>query len=156
MEGLHRVAGVGATIDIAGKEYRCSSVTLGVQAEIEAYIVSKRSVFMEDIVKGITGIPAALQEKFIAEAVKQVQRGRTVSKSELMEFLGTFEGNCYLLWAMIRDNHPEVATLEDAKKIGGSIPLIELELKLDAAAGFGDEKNSAGPATSRAEAKAEE
>jgi len=155
MEGLQRVAGAAGTITLAGKEFRCAQITLGHLSEVEAYIVSQRAGFIDTVAEQIKNLPRDLQDRFIAASVKQAQSGRTVSREDMREFLSTREGNCYLLWCMIRDAQPEYKHLASVIELCNTIPILTLEAKVDVAAGLSDAKNSDGLAASQAEAVTE-
>lgn len=139
MDGLRRVAGITAPIELNGKVYRTKAWSLGGRAEIESYIVSKRPPILDEVAKQIHLVPAGLHPQILDAAMRRLEQGSIATEKEVLEFLSTAEGGAYLFWQAVRDHHPEVATLADATEIVKPLTLGELNEKLQQCMGLRDE-----------------
>lgn len=141
------MVGAALPITINGTTYQTSSqLRFDMRGEIEARIVSLRPDFMEEIGKSLKHFPKEYHKEIIAEAVKRAAMANFVTNEEFDAYLNTEEGAAYLLWVMIREKQPEIDSLEKALAIAKKIDLLDLQRKLDRAAGLSELKNSDGPA----------
>lgn len=145
-DGLRRVAGAGSPITLAGRTFRTSPLTLGMRAEIEAHLVARRANLLVKVAEQLDAVPARHHDALWDAAMRQTQRQAVAGDAEVAEYLHTFEGACFLLWLLVRGEHPEIDCLDKAIELARPVPLWELQAGLDRASGTADLKNSAGPA----------
>lgn len=144
---VRNMVGAALPITIDGVTYQTATqLRFDMRGEIEARIVSLRPDFMEEIGKSLKHFPREYHKEIIAEAVKRSAMANFVTNEEFDAYLNTEEGAAYLLWVMIREKQPEIDSLEKALAIAKKIDVLELQRKLDRAAGLSELKNSDGPA----------
>ncbi len=146
MDGLQRVAASDNEITLKGVSYRTSPMTVGMWGEIEAHIGSGRATAtIESIASALPRIPKQYHAAWIEAAAARAEKSRQVSSLDVTEFLRSYDGAAFLLWALLRKHNPQFKSHEDVKALIDDTPLVEIQAKLDAASGMNDLKKSAGP-----------
>jgi hypothetical protein len=111
MDGLLNLSGQrSVTVEINGKQWTFDTAYLRDYAEMEQYILSHRP----DPLEGLAGLPDDVRADAVRVAMQQRQRSPFVSMSELAEFESSVHGVAWRVWRALRNNHPEIAGIDDA------------------------------------------
>ncbi len=136
-DGLKNIAGTPATVTIGGKEYRLTQWTPELIGEVEEYVVSLRP---NPIVKtkeaaGVIdadGKPLFTpkeQQFMISEAIKQTaMMNHSASQEEVSCFMQSYNGSCFLFWAVARTHQPEINSPTTARKTLDLLSKQEMDL----------------------------
>jgi hypothetical protein len=125
VEGLHEVAGEAGSVgpngknslEIDGKEYVLRPKTLRHYVERETHILGRTSPMslLEHIPLAIRGDDRVrIENKIVQGAIAQP---RFVTLSEDALFDNSIYGTAYELWRSLRDDYPEIKTVEDALEL---------------------------------------
>jgi len=111
-ESLADVAGKGLTINIKGKDYELSVITIDDLAEFQKYIKSQRlKTFLE--------IAVELDSKTKAESISAIMAYQ-LTVEQMTEEMRTMEGTRYFLWASLKKKQPKI-------KLGEMGSLVDLD-----------------------------
>jgi len=102
MTGLPDMAGTARTVEIKGKEYKVSPLTIDDLAEFEVIV---RSVRNKALLRSLEG--SDLKDSLLAEAIGAAA-ARPVSLSDIDKNMGSMIGVRFLLWCALKKNHPEL------------------------------------------------
>ena len=111
MTTLPDMAGTPRTVEIRGKEYKVSPLTIDDLAEFETIVRMERNKALLGSLKG-----SELDNDVIAEAIGAAA-ARPVSLKDIDNNMGSMMGVRFLLWCALRKNHPEVKLNEMGKLI---------------------------------------
>ncbi len=136
-EGAKNIAGTPASVTIGGKTYRLTQWTPELIGEVEEYVVSLRA---NPIVKtkeaagvldaeGAPLFTAEEQQFMITEAIKQTaMMNHSASQEEVSLFLQSYDGSCFLFWAMARRHQPEIDSRATARQTLDKLSKPEMDL----------------------------
>lgn len=150
MSKQHRTAGVDyREIAIGEKTYKMRPLTVGAYAELEAYIVSKRPDPLALASQAAAKAPASQHDAIWRAAMDRAMALRTVTPEEAQAFEDSMDGLAWKFWQCIRQDHPEVDSIQAAKELiisAGDERLREIAVATELASGEADLGNSTGPA----------
>lgn len=106
MSNLEKMAATGTEVEIKGKKYIFSPLTIRDMAEFESYIRSNL----------INGFLTATKDGNIEsdERIKILNNlaSKEISDLEVSKHMNSWSGGCWLFWKSLNKNHPEIK-LED-------------------------------------------
>lgn len=102
MSELAPIAGTARMVEIKGKEYRVSPLTIDDLAEFEVVV---RSVRNKALLRSLEG--SDLEDSLLAEAIGAAA-ARPVSLRDIDKNMGSMIGVRFLLWCALKKNHPEL------------------------------------------------
>ena len=102
MTSLPDMAGTPRPVQIKGKEYKVSPLTIDDLAEFETIIRKERNRALLESLES-----SKLQDSVITEAIG-VTASKPVSLSEIDKHMGSMMGVRFLLWCSLKKNHPEL------------------------------------------------
>jgi len=105
------------TVLIAGKEYKIRPLTLGVYAQMEAFIVSQRPDPLVIASESIKKLPVTQHDAVWRAAMNQALSARTVTTEQATDFENSVDGLAWKLWQCLKENHPEIDGIESAKQL---------------------------------------
>ena len=122
MTALPDMAGTSRTVEIRGKEYKVSPLTIDDLAEFETLVKTERNKALIGSLKD-----SGLKDSMITEAIAATAT-KPVSLNEIDRNMGSMMGVRFLLWCALKKNQPEVKleamgnlitldNFEDASKI---------------------------------------
>jgi hypothetical protein len=151
-----RVAGkTSQTIELGGKIYTLRPYTVGLWAEMSAFVRGLKGDPIREVCQRLDAIPPEQQQRWMRAAV-EAAANQSPSEQELSAFEKSLLGTAFRLWTTLRSEHanefPGPQAVLDAllalSQREGEKKLAEIMLKLEVAGGEADLKNSAGrPAT---------
>ena len=148
-DNLQTVSGAGATFKIGDKDYRLKPPSFGTFGEVERHIASIKPNPLDALSSTIHKFPPEKQEELMRIACEvATKQTQSVPEHEVMEFLSSYSGICFFWWVAIRDNHPEVKTLDDATGLLSDLDnarLLKLQILLMKISGLEDLGNSPSP-----------
>jgi hypothetical protein len=152
-DGLQRIAGVGARIEIGGRHYRLAAISLADLGELEQHVVSLRADPIAALAGSIERFTSAQQQRLLSEAVRQASKQcRYAAPSEVDAFLKSFDGIGFFFWLAIRKHQPEIDAPEKARALIAELApaaIARLQRELIEASGLGAVgKNCSGPVRS--------
>lgn len=104
-EDLSQAAGRGVEVELNGKKWKLSPLTMGDLAEFQSHLHGKKLGKMKELLRELA---PAEKLQAIGMAV-----GDSVTEDEMEREMTTFEGVRFVLWRCVRRSHPEL-TLEQA------------------------------------------
>ena len=102
MTELAPIAGTARTVQIKGKEYKVSPLTIDDLAEFEVVVRMERN---KALLRSLEG--SDLKDSLLAEAIGSAA-AKPVSLSDIDKNMGSMIGVRFLLWCALKKNHPEV------------------------------------------------
>jgi hypothetical protein len=147
-----RVAGATSqTIELGGEKYTLKPYTVGLWAEMSAFVRSLKGDPIKEICDRLDSIPAEQQSRWMRAAV-EAAANQSPSEQELSAFETSLLGTAFKLWTTLKIDHAgefpspqavldKLASLSTAE---GEKTLAEIILKLEVAGGEADLKNCAG------------
>jgi len=96
------------TLTVCGRKYTLTAPGIGqLYADLEAYIISRRSDPLEAVARAIAAgkIPESQQDRAWRIAMEQATRMGAVSQAEMTEFENSPRGLAYKLWACLQAEH---------------------------------------------------
>lgn len=102
MTTLPDMAGTPRTVEIRGKEYKVSPLTIDDLAEFETVVRKERNKALLESLES-----SKLQDSVITEAIG-VTASRPVSLADIDKHMGSMMGVRFLLWCSLKKNHPEL------------------------------------------------
>ncbi len=118
MDGLCNVAGADGTITLNGTKYRLSVPTKLDYGELEREVILRRSNPLRELARCLQDFsPEDKRLALRAAADSIAERPSRASQLEVGQFTGTLEGISYMLYMMLRRNHPEIDSPEKAGEL---------------------------------------
>ncbi len=123
-DGLKNIAGTPATVIIGGKEYRLTQWDPELIGAIEDYVVSLRPSAIVKAKEACLTLDSdnkplfspEEQQFMISEAIRLApMANHKASSEEVNLFIQSYDGSCYLFWAMARTHHPEIDSHKTAR-----------------------------------------
>lgn len=115
MDGLCNVTGADGKATIGGKQYTLTIPTAVDFGEMERHVMSLRGNPLKELASCVADYPADLQQTAIKAACDSVAgRPPRITVDELQVFSGSPDGIVYMLYMMLRVNHPEIDGPEKA------------------------------------------
>lgn len=157
MSKHHRTAGTDyQVINLDGTEYKIRPLTVGAYSEMEAYIVSLRSDPLGEAANAVDRLPPQHHAAIWEAAMKQAVNNRTVTGPEAAAFENSIHGLAWKFWQCLKQDHPDIASVNDAMELlsyAGSKRLEEISKAIELGSGEADLEKSSGQAlTETAEA----
>ena len=150
MSKHHRTAGVDfRQITIDEKTYTMRPFTVGMYAEMEAYIVSKRPDPLTVASEAVSKLPSNQHDAIWKAAMNQAVNARTVTAEEATVFENSVEGLSWKVWQSLKCDHPEIDSPIKARELlvkAGEEKFEEIALAVEIASGEADLKKSTGQA----------
>jgi len=150
MSKHHRTAGLDSqVIEIGGKSYTLRPLTVGVYASMETYLVSTRPDPLAIASEAVKRLPANQHEAVWKAAMAQAVAGRTVTSQQVAEFENSIDGLAWKLWQCLKQDQPEIDSVEAARSLliqAGEEHFERLARAAEIASGESDLKKSSGPA----------
>lgn len=150
---LHRTAGASSqTLVIGEKTYTLRPLTVGLYAEMEAYVVAQREDPMVIAALACQKVPAQFHTDIWDSAMRAAKSARTVTAAEMSAFEQSIRGLAFKFWACLKTDHPKL-TVDDALKLieeAGEERMAELQARIHVGSGEADLKNSSGQAEATA------
>ena len=155
MSKHQRTAGVDQrTVPIAGKDYTFRPLTVGVYASMESYVVSRRPDPLAIASEAVKKLPPQNHDAIWKAAMSAAITSRTVSPAEMSDFENSVDGLCWKIWQSLRQDHPEIDSVEAAKDLlvrAGEAGEFEMVARtVEITSGEADLKKSTGQADERA------
>jgi hypothetical protein len=155
MSKQHRTAGVDFRVEtINGKDYTLRPLTLGVYAEMEAYIISQRPDPLAVASAAVSRLPQSQHKAIWDAAMEKAVSDRVVSTEQAKAFEDSLDGLCWKLWQCLKQDHPEINSVQAARDLmleAGEEHFEKLAYATELASGEADIKKSSGPAEDRAD-----
>lgn len=160
-ETLASVSGGIVDVQVAGKTYRLSAVTLGHYAQIESRLIAKRKGDVRDAVRVAVAeaqlLPEEIRVPFIKDAFERLKDPVDVSIQEVMYWMTTPAGMLYTIALCALENHPEFAgDVDAALSVFSKVSADAIELvaeKMKKASGEEELGNSSGRESTTATAQ---
>ena len=150
MSKHQRTAGVDYRENtINGKTYRYRPLTVGIYASMESFIVSKRPDPLAIAAESVKRLPPNYHDAVWKAAMHEAVTARTVTAPEMAAFENSVDGLAWKLWQCLKDNHPEIDSIDAAKQIlidAGDAHFEQLARTVEIATGEADIKKSSGQA----------
>lgn len=128
MDGLSNVNAVGAEFAADGKTWKLEPFTLELWGELEKHIQTLRPNPVLATAAILDLVADKYKQELIAAAMHEAAMARPVSMQETQQFLLGRDGLAWSLWRCGQKNHPELATLDDARqvvvKLGSNLLLL--------------------------------
>lgn len=148
MSKHHRTAGVDRrTVTILGKQYTLRPLTVGVYAQMEAYIISCRPDPLAVASEAVGKLPASQHDAVWRAAMNQAVAARVVTAEAAAEFENSVNGLAWKLWQCMREDNPEINSMEAARDLlikAGEEHFEYLARSTELASGEADLKKSSG------------
>jgi hypothetical protein len=127
MDGLCNTAGSDGILTIDGKEYRPSVPTAADFGELERHVVSLRGNPLKELAACLDDFPAASRQTALKVACDSIAgRSPRSTFEEMEEFMGSPAGIVFMLFMMLRRNHPEIDSQEAANELLGKVNAAEV------------------------------
>jgi hypothetical protein len=156
MSKHHRTAGVDyRIIKINGKPYKARSIRTGDYAAMESYIISTRPDPLDIASAAVARLPKSQHDAIWKVAMDRAISARTVTPDQAKDFENSFDGLAWTIWQCLKDNHPELDTIEAARDLLASVNEEDMAYLLQAiqlASGQAELGKSTGQAETEAEA----
>lgn len=122
MDGMCNVTGADGTIEIGGKAYRLSVPTGADLGDLERYVISLRGNPLKELAECIDSYPAALQQAALRAASDSIaDRSPRADDQEIKRFASSPMNLPFMLFLMLRRNHPEIDGIEAASQLMASL-----------------------------------
>lgn len=143
-DGLNRVLGTDTTIELNGKKYKATRLRYKHIAEASQHVLDIRPDLIEEVGKSLAKVPEQFHQAIIDAAVRRMEQRTQVEEAELRRFMGSMEGQHFVLWMMLRDNNPQFDSPAKVQAEFDDLDLEELARKIKEKSGLDDLKNSDG------------
>jgi hypothetical protein len=144
----HRTSGVDCKhIVIAGKQYKLRPLTIGIYAQMESFIISRRPDPLAIASEAVRKLPQSQHDAVWRAAMNQAVAARTVTAEEAAAFENSVDGLAWKLWQCMVENHPEIDSIAAAKALlieAGEQHFELLARSVEIASGEADLKKSSG------------
>lgn len=148
MSKHHRTAGTDfRREEIQGVVYTLRPLTVGVYASMESFIASRRPDPLSIASEAVKKLPVAQHAAIWDAAMKNAVLARTVTAEEAAAFENSVDGLAWKLWQCLKQDHPEIDSLEAARKLliaAGDEHFERLARATEIASGEADLKKSSG------------
>lgn len=135
MSTLTRMAAVFKELQIGGKSYKFSPLSLGDWAQIYA---QAQELFFEDMRRRLRALPQdSSQFKELADKLAKLDRGQLAELA--MPYTTGSEASALQVWLMLKHNHPDI-TKEEAGNLLTFAEFLKVSEELNVDEG-GDEKS---------------
>jgi len=130
-------------VELQGKEYTLSNMTLGLYAELQQWAEKQLYKKLHDRLKAL---PADSEDKDIRE-IRQQLKDKIVNISqgeirfEIATIMNSAEGAAYQLFLMLKKNHPEIKSPEDCKHLVTFERFNQLQKLVEGDVDEGDKKS---------------
>ena len=110
--------GTGSFLTLRGKRYQCGRVRIKHFAEARAFLMSlapdplKELRDTEENAKTFDAFPPEVQKALALKALEIREERRALSSQEAAHWINGPEGVLFFFWVMVRDHHPELATIQ--------------------------------------------
>ena len=95
------------TISVGGSVYLVDRMTHSIQGTVYQWVRKRQRSPMDDLLGKISNWPLRLQEAAISKAMELDQK-KELTQDQIWDTLTTHEGAAFLLWCLVRGNHPEL------------------------------------------------
>ncbi len=150
MSKHYRTAGADSRqITILGKPYTMRPLTIGVYADMEAFIISRRPDPLAIASEAVKRLPAAQHESIWRAAMNQAVAARTVTAEEASAFENSVDGLAWKVWQCLKQDHPEIDSMDAARQLliaAGESHFEQIARATEIASGEADLKKSSGQA----------
>lgn len=117
MSKHQRTAGADyRTITVAGAQYTLRPLTVGAYAAMEAFIASVKPDPLAIASEAVKRLPASQHDAVWRAAMREAITARTVTAEEAAVFENSVDGLAWKLWQCMKVDHPEINSLDAAKK----------------------------------------
>lgn len=118
MNGLQNITGAPASIEIDGRNYQLSPLTLRALGEVERRVIVRRISPLDALADCIDRFSPAQQRLLIDRAVEETSRlSLAATQEEVAAFLASYEGICFFFYLAACDQHPEIDSPETAQRL---------------------------------------
>lgn len=149
-----RSAGVSTVpIEIDGKTYTLRTPTCDFFPRFQDWIVQEKGDPIADVCSRSNLIPESHLHILLEAAIKVAQDNRVVTMEDIKKYSSTIRGLSWQFWQLVKQDHPEIDTLDAAQEILVKLDQaksMELLGKMRIASGEEDAKNSSGQAAAEA------
>ena len=114
-EDLSQAAGRGVEIELRGKKWKLSPLTMGDLADFQGYLRSER---LKAVAGGLLALPIEERTALLRQVVRE-----PVDSADMDAEMASPAGSRYILWRSLRRLHPEM-TLE---LVGDLITTADIE-----------------------------
>lgn len=146
----YRTAGLDyRVVEINGRPFKLRPLTLGVYAELEAYIISQRPDPLAIAGEAVKKLPANQHDAVWKAAMAHAVTARTVTSEQAAAFEDSVDGLAWKLWQCLKADQPEFDSLESVRALmiqAGEAKFEELARAAEIASGEADLKKSSGQA----------
>lgn len=135
-------------IHIGDTDYTIRPLTVGVYAEMEAYIVAQRGDPLLVAANAVEKVPPQHHAAIWDAAMKQAVSGRTVTAEEASAFENSVNGLSWKVWQCMKRDHAEIDSVEAARNLlleAGEKHFDRIASEVEIGSGEADLKNSDGP-----------
>lgn len=140
MNGLQNIAGSSAPIDIDGRTYHLSPLTLRALGEVERRVIARRISPLDALADCIDRFSTEQQRQLIDRAVDATARlTLSATQAEVAAFLTSYEGICFFFYLSTRETQPEIDSPEAAQRLLdrlGPVDILRVGQALTAVAGL--------------------
>lgn len=127
MDGLCNVAAADGILTIDGKDYRPSIPTAADFGELERHVVGLRGNPLKELASCLDDFPAASRQMALKVACDSIAgRSPRATFEEMEEFMGSPAGIVFMLYVMLRRNHPEISSQGAANDLLGKLNAAEV------------------------------
>lgn len=115
---LGRVLGTGSFLTLRGKKYQCGRVRVKHFAEAKAFLMSlapdplKELRETDENAKLFDSFPPEVQKALALKAFEIREERKALTSQEAAHWINGPEGVLFFFWVMVRDFHPELATIQ--------------------------------------------
>lgn len=112
---LERATGAPGFLKLRGKTLKCRPLRLRHFAEAKAFLVQLAPDPLKELAEDketFATFPPEVQKALALKALELKEQRRNVAAADATAWINGEEGVLFLLWAMVRDDHPEYATLD--------------------------------------------
>lgn len=112
---LERATGSPGFITLRGKRYRCLPLKLRHFCEAKAFLVQLAPDPLKELAEEnetFSKFAPDIQKALALKALELKEQRKNIAATEAAEWINGEEGILFLFWCMIRDSHPEFATLD--------------------------------------------
>lgn len=143
-----RVAGAAVhTIELGGKTYNLKPWTMGVYAEMSAFVRSLKGDPIQELCNRLSSLPSDQHAKWMRAAV-EAAANQTPTDEEMTRFEESNLGAAFKLWTLLKTDHlaefPTPFAVMNMMTNLSEAKLMEVAAKAPIASGENDLKNSAG------------
>ena len=156
MSKHHRTAGVDfRQVTIGDETYTLRPLTVGIYAEMESYVVSRRPDPLAVASEAVKSLPPSQHDAVWKAAMNQAVNARIVTADESAAFENSVDGLAWKVWQCLKQDHPEIDSVKAATELlikAGDAHFEEIARATEIASGEADIKKSSGQAEAAAEA----